>query len=315
MKAKTVFAICVLILLAGCGQLTTQPAEPNPSATPNLPNPASVYCEQQGYRLEIRTAQDGSQSGVCIFPDGSECDEWAFYRHECTPATQDASMPNPASVFCEQQGYAVDIRTASDGSQSGVCIFPDGSECDEWAFFRGDCNAPATPAPLAIPTALPIDPAASQGWATYTLPQPAFSFKLPDGWVVEEAGAEDPLLVGHELNIHSVTDAHPTNIRLTFRQAGDDTPLWPSGVGEGEFIQQGTLEIAGQPIIRTLLVCPSGAVTAIWYHQAADQPNITAGSLEFGIIFSTPGHCEPGNNLVGESQQVGETILASMTVP
>ncbi len=153
MKIRTVLALCVLIILAGCGQPTTQPTEPNPSATPNLPNPASVYCEQQGYRLEIRTAQDGSQSGVCIFPDGSECDEWAFYRHECTPATQDASMPNPASVFCEQQGYAVDIRTASDGSQSGVCIFPDGGECDEWAFFRGDCNAPATPAPLAIPTA------------------------------------------------------------------------------------------------------------------------------------------------------------------
>ena len=51
-----------------------------------------------------------------------------------------AGLANPASVFCEEQGGKVDIRTATDGSQSGFCIFPDGSECDEWAFFRGQCK-------------------------------------------------------------------------------------------------------------------------------------------------------------------------------
>lgn len=51
-----------------------------------LPNPASQFCEEQGYTLEIREGADG-QSGVCIFPDGSECDEWAFYRGECGPGT------------------------------------------------------------------------------------------------------------------------------------------------------------------------------------------------------------------------------------
>jgi len=35
--------------------------------------------------VEIRTAEDGSQTGYCIFPDGSECDEWAYYRGECGP--------------------------------------------------------------------------------------------------------------------------------------------------------------------------------------------------------------------------------------
>jgi putative hemolysin len=55
-----------------------------------LPNPASVYCKEQGGKLEIRTAADGSQHGVCIFPDGSECDEWAFYRGECGPMGQAA---------------------------------------------------------------------------------------------------------------------------------------------------------------------------------------------------------------------------------
>jgi hypothetical protein len=50
-----------------------------------MPNPTAAYCEEQGYKSEIRTAADGSQSGVCIFPDGSECDDWAYYRGECGP--------------------------------------------------------------------------------------------------------------------------------------------------------------------------------------------------------------------------------------
>jgi len=58
------------------------------TATPGetgLPNPASVYCEEQGGRVEIRTAADGGQYGMCIFADGSECLDWAFYRGECGP--------------------------------------------------------------------------------------------------------------------------------------------------------------------------------------------------------------------------------------
>ena len=58
-------------------------------------------------------------------------------------------MPNPASVYCEQNGNTLEIQTAADGSQSGVCVFPDGSTCDEWAYFRGECG-PATPAMAAV---------------------------------------------------------------------------------------------------------------------------------------------------------------------
>ncbi len=49
-----------------------------------------------------------------------------------------SGMPNPASVFCEEQGGRVEIR-AGEGGQVGYCVFPDGSECEEWAFFRGEC--------------------------------------------------------------------------------------------------------------------------------------------------------------------------------
>jgi len=66
--------------------LTALTACASPQSPAGLPNPASVYCEQNGNTLEIVTAADGSQSGQCIFPDGSACDEWAYYRGECGPA-------------------------------------------------------------------------------------------------------------------------------------------------------------------------------------------------------------------------------------
>jgi eight-cysteine-cluster-containing protein len=47
-----------------------------------LANPASVYCIEQGYELEMREDENGSY-GVCISPDGLECEEWALYRGEC----------------------------------------------------------------------------------------------------------------------------------------------------------------------------------------------------------------------------------------
>ena len=71
---------------------TDTPAlSPTPSAAAGIPNPASVYCLEHGGVLEIRKDASGAEYGVCVFPDGSECDEWAFLRGECQPASQSAS--------------------------------------------------------------------------------------------------------------------------------------------------------------------------------------------------------------------------------
>jgi putative hemolysin len=51
-----------------------------------------------------------------------------------------SGIANPASVFCEQNGGKLEIITAADGSQSGMCQFSDGSECEEWKFMRGECK-------------------------------------------------------------------------------------------------------------------------------------------------------------------------------
>jgi len=82
MKSK----ICIY-LLAGLMTIAAVACEAQDAPESQLPNPASAYCEEQGYQVEIRTAADGSQQGFCIFPDGSECEEWAFYRGECGSET------------------------------------------------------------------------------------------------------------------------------------------------------------------------------------------------------------------------------------
>jgi putative hemolysin len=81
--------------LTACTMLKAPRFEPTATDNPalNMPNPASVYCEQNGNKLEIHTADDGSQFGVCVFPNGSTCDEWAYFRGECGPATQKSTSP------------------------------------------------------------------------------------------------------------------------------------------------------------------------------------------------------------------------------
>ncbi len=193
MKAIKMIAgiLCCIVLMTGCGnpaQGATKTAE-TPAAPPTseaeapadaqsgvigaepteavigaepaeavigMPNPASVHCEEHGGTLDMRDAEEG-QYGVCVFPDGSECDEWAFFRGECDPgdnanpteavigaepAEAVIGMPNPASVYCEEHGGTLDMRDSEEG-QYGVCVFPDGGECEEWAFFRGECSSGA----------------------------------------------------------------------------------------------------------------------------------------------------------------------------
>ncbi len=125
MKRIFTFTI-VLIALTACTALQVQTPEPTVTVIPqvNLPNPASVYCEQNGYELEIRIAADGSQDGICVFPDGSGCDEWTYFRGECGMAQQKSSTP------------ATTIEATSDAS--GGYMPPGTSEefADWWGVIK-----------------------------------------------------------------------------------------------------------------------------------------------------------------------------------
>jgi putative hemolysin len=48
-------------------------------------------------------------------------------------------LANPASEHCVEQGGTVDNRETAAGEE-GICVFPDGTEVDEWDYFNGDAE-------------------------------------------------------------------------------------------------------------------------------------------------------------------------------
>lgn len=116
------------------------------------------------------------------------CSGFKVETHESTSTDlPQAGLPNPASLYCEENGNQLEIQTASDGSQSGVCVFPDGSTCDEWAYFRGECgpSAPENPTPF-----ITVEPT-TEGSGGYLLPET--TEQIADWWGViksTEPGAQ-----------------------------------------------------------------------------------------------------------------------------
>ena len=122
--------ICVLFL-ASCKGATGDPVptvfvEGEEDAFIGVPNPASFYCQEMGYELDLRDT-DGGTEGICIMPNGAECEEWEFLAGGCSIEW----------TFCQRQGY--NIREGEDGA---ICTFNDGSSCLEYEFFIGECQSP-----------------------------------------------------------------------------------------------------------------------------------------------------------------------------
>ncbi len=124
-----------LFVLSACGiataRLVIATVTPNSA---NIANPAAAYCRQQGNRPEIRTAADGSQNGVCIVPGGNECDEWAYYRGECSSESQSQAVAALSAKLAEElhvPGASLDVVSVQAASWSDACLgLPqDGENC------------------------------------------------------------------------------------------------------------------------------------------------------------------------------------------
>lgn len=91
----------LIIFVVGCSKEKKEVVEEKLAEEPEqtqIANPASVYCEEQGGKLEIRTGSDGSQTGYCILTDGIECEEWAYYRSECPKKEEKSGIADTAPV-------------------------------------------------------------------------------------------------------------------------------------------------------------------------------------------------------------------------
>lgn len=101
MKTKTFGLVALLVAgvltLAGCGKSETPVDE-----SAEIANPASVYCEDQWGTIVL---EDGAW--LCMFDDGSYCEEWSYYRDECQPGEimyntiSDEEIPMTSDVYSE----------------------------------------------------------------------------------------------------------------------------------------------------------------------------------------------------------------------
>lgn len=89
---------------SGCGSA---------SPTVGLANPASVNCVNKGGQSEIRTDATGGQYGVCKFSDGSECEEWKFFRGECAAGILDCGASENSKIKKEFKIALADIKDAA----------------------------------------------------------------------------------------------------------------------------------------------------------------------------------------------------------
>ena len=125
--------VLVMLLAAAC----YPPAGPS-----QLANPATQYCLDNGGHTRPRGQQDDGPSGLCVFPDDSVCDEWAFFRGECGPASQPVDETQPdASTTAEMNAAMPSIDEEVDAfliARLDETFIPDTSALVEIQTYRDD---------------------------------------------------------------------------------------------------------------------------------------------------------------------------------
>ncbi|CUR52165.1 Protein of unknown function DUF333 [Nitrosotalea devaniterrae] len=101
---------------------TTAPSTNTTTNSTSIANPASVYCVNHGGTLDIQTTSAG-QTGICKFPNGSQCEEWSYLRGECSPSTTSSnSTASSGTINSTSTNYAPKHLTLSLNESVGIAI-------------------------------------------------------------------------------------------------------------------------------------------------------------------------------------------------
>ena len=121
---------------------TSEPSQISPSrettSSVGIANPASQTCVAYGYRLLMRKDENGGEVGYCVFPDGTECEEWSFFRGECGKEKKIGKMeqfPEFGIPFGSDGGkyagcpeWVNCMPKIGQNEQQGTCVIP--PECE-----------------------------------------------------------------------------------------------------------------------------------------------------------------------------------------
>ena len=73
------------------------PAEEWTGEVVGIANPASEYCVAQGWTVNIVKDEEGNESGMCKLADGTEVDEWEYFRANNPENETWAAVEEPAN--------------------------------------------------------------------------------------------------------------------------------------------------------------------------------------------------------------------------
>lgn len=100
-----------VLLLAGCGNKELTPAE---------------YCAENW---------GTSSEWVCLFEDGSYCEEEAYANGECKVGENVLIDETSVAEYCVDNGGEIKLEEGAS-----LCMFDDGSYCEAESYFKLECK-------------------------------------------------------------------------------------------------------------------------------------------------------------------------------
>jgi len=123
MKQTTLIIVALLVamlIVSGCQGTPTDKSKvtpPTEDGNTQMANPASVNCIDKGGKLDIVTDETGGQVGMCKLKVGTVCEEWAYFRGECT---KDYDVVNKTENSCKVDN---DCETPGEYLMRSSCPF------------------------------------------------------------------------------------------------------------------------------------------------------------------------------------------------
>ncbi len=278
--------LAALFLLAACSKslapmipVTDLPPDEEPAT--DMANPASVFCEEQGGIVDIRTEDDGGQIGICVFTDGSECEEWAFMRAECVPGAEANATAAPAEPEAEP---TAELTTAATESEAGGTT-------------------------VYLPGVVTLQSFDYADWQTYKNMAYGFSFRFPPDWQVQEVTDLEDAMARHRVTLTDPDEPLAT-LHIAFKTADEDQQIAPAGVGAGEITDRGSLPFLGEDLPRQALVA-EGKDFGVLY---GGESEVTRGELVFWMGLNYVGDPTTDPGLSPEFQTLVDQIITSLQI-